>query len=111
MKIGKVDFYSMTVRAFKLNELEDKCEDYGQTAKYLGTIPVYPHTFNLDDHHVFVTGKPMLVCGNTASMLQKTRFARHFNVEGDQLNHYGLFGCAPGPVKLSRNNGSGGACC
>ena len=110
-KIGMVDFYSMTVRAFKLNELEDKCEDYGQTAKYLGTIPGYPYTFNLDDHHIFITGKPMLVCGNTASMLQNTRFAKHFKVEGNQLNHYGLFDCAPESVKLSRNNGSGGACC
>lgn len=30
-KFGMVDFYSITMRAFKL-ELEDICEDYGQTA-------------------------------------------------------------------------------
>ncbi len=28
-KVGMVDFYSMTVRVFKLNSLEDICEDYG----------------------------------------------------------------------------------
>ncbi|MDO9264855.1 MAG: methyltransferase domain-containing protein [Desulfosalsimonadaceae bacterium] len=66
-KIGMVDFYSMTVRAFKLNELEDICEDYGQVAVYQGSVPHHPHFFDLDDHHRFFTGKPMLVCGNTAS--------------------------------------------
>lgn len=54
--------------------LEDICEDYGQVAYYLGTIPEAPHAFTLDDHHVFRMGMPVLVCGNTASMLQDTRF-------------------------------------
>jgi len=112
-KIGMVDFYSMTVRAFKLNDLEDLCEDYGQSAVYLGTIPEAPHAFALDDHHLFLTGKPMLVCGNTASMLQNTRFSAHFRVIGDRAVHYGPFDCAPASVKAEGGKGhrSGGACC
>ncbi len=46
--IGMVDFYSLTVRAFKLPDLEDLCEDYGQVATYHGTIPDWPHFFDLD---------------------------------------------------------------
>ncbi len=112
-KIGMVDFYSMTVRAFKLNDLEDLCEDYGQSAVYLGTIPEAPHAFALDDHHLFLTGKPMLVCGNTASMLQNTRFSAHFRVIGDRAVHYGPFDCAPASAKAEGGEGprSGGACC
>lgn len=111
-KVGMVDFYSMTVRVFKLDCLEDICEDYGQTARYLGTIPHHPHRFDLDDHHQFVTGKPMLVCGNTAAMLTDTRYAAHFEVAGDRSTHYGPFDCAPAATKPSVGDAnSGGACC
>ena len=110
-KVGMVDFYSLTVRAFKLDSLEDICEDYGQVANYLGTIPGYPHAFDLDDRHRFIAGKPMLVCGNTASMLQETRYARHFKVEGDRSTHYGPFDCAPASVKQEEGGEGGGACC
>ncbi|MFA5354271.1 MAG: methyltransferase domain-containing protein [Thermodesulfovibrionales bacterium] len=111
--IGMVDFYSITLRAFKLNELEDICEDYGQVAVYKGTIPDHPHFFDLDDHHRFITGKPMLLCGNTASMLQETRFFEHFRVVGDRSVHYGPFDCAPASAKAEGdgNGCSGGACC
>ncbi|MBI4405217.1 MAG: methyltransferase domain-containing protein [Deltaproteobacteria bacterium] len=91
-KAGAIDFYSMTIRAFKLS-LEDRCEDYGQVAIYLGTVPESPHAFTLDDHHRFEKGKPMLVCGNTALMLTATRYAGHFKVTGDTSVHYGLFDC------------------
>jgi len=74
-KIGPTGFMSLTVRAFKIKSLEDRCEDFGQIATYRGTIPHAPHTFALDDHHEFVTGKPMLVCGNTAAMLLETRLS------------------------------------
>jgi radical SAM/Cys-rich protein len=92
-KVGMIDFYSMTIRAFKLNSLEDICEDYGQVATYLGTIPKNPHQFIFDDHHIFKTGKPELICGNTASMLQETRYSKHFNIMGDRSVHYGPFPC------------------
>lgn len=108
--IGMIDFYSVTVRAFNL-ELEDICEDYGQVAIYKGTVPESPHYFDLDDHHRFITGKPMLVCGNTASMLESTRFAPHFTVIGDRSVHYGAFDCGSGAEKAANDEGSGGACC
>jgi SAM-dependent methyltransferase len=112
-KIGMVDFFSMTIRAFKLPDLEDLCEDYGQVAVYNGVLPAHPHFFDLDDHHRFFTGKPMLVCGNTASMLQNTRFAPFFTITGDRSVHYGAFDCAPASVKADdvTGNCSGGACC
>lgn len=106
-RAGNIRFYSRTVRAFKL-DLEDRCEDYGQVAIYLGTLPEAPHAFTLDDHHHFVSGKPMLVCGNTADMLSGSRYAALFRVLGDKSQHFGLFDCAP-PSAVSA--ASPGACC
>lgn len=94
-RIGMVSFTSRTLRAFKL-ELEDRCEDYGQVATYLGTMEGQLHCFDLDDHHRFETGRPERVCGNTALMLSATRYGRHFRITGDQSVHYGLFDCGPG---------------
>ena len=93
-RIGFARFESITWRAFKL-PLEDRCEDYGQVATYLGSIAEQPHRFALDDHHLFETGKPLRVCGNTADMLARTRYAAHFRIDGDRQRHYGLFDCAP----------------
>jgi SAM-dependent methyltransferase len=111
-RVGMVDFFSMTVRAFKLADLEDICEDYGQVAYYSGTIPNHPFLFELDDHHTFVSGKPMLVCGNTAAMVKETRFGRHFTVVGDRSVHYGPFACktSSGGEQTERSR-SGGSCC
>jgi arsenite methyltransferase len=108
-KIGMVDFYSMTMRAFKLN-LEDRCEDFGQVAYYLGTISEAPHAYVLDDHHTFKTGMPVPVCSNTAAMLASTRLQKHFKVTGDTSVHYGLFDCAP-VVSNAGVSSAGGACC
>lgn len=92
-RIGMVGFESVTVRAFKL-ELEDRCEDYGQSATYRGSIAHHPHAFVLDDHHRFETGRPLAVCGNTADMLGATRYAAHFDLTPRRA-HFGLFPCAP----------------
>lgn len=92
--VGPTIFWSMTVRAFKLDSLEDCCEDYGQVATYLGTVPDAPVSFALDDHHRFIAGKPMLVCGNTAAMVSESRFGRHFRVDGDRTTHFGRFDCS-----------------
>lgn len=107
-RLGHIPFCSANIRAFKL-DLEDRCEDFGQVARYLGTIPEHPHDFALDDHHRFETGKPMLVCGNTADMLGRTRYAPHFQVIGDQSTHYGLFDC--GPASATPNEMPAKACC
>jgi SAM-dependent methyltransferase len=109
IKTGMIDFYSMTIRAFKLACLEDICEDYGQIAIYLGTIAERPHSFVLDDHHELETGKPMLVCGNTAAMVQETRFGRHFTVTGDRSTHFGPFPCCHAPAASGIDTTAG--CC
>jgi hypothetical protein len=101
----------MTIRLFKLASLEDICEDYGQVAVYRGTITDHPHSFPLDDHHTFITGKPMLVCGNTAAMVQETRFGRHFSVSGDRAVHYGAFPCGPAPAGNGADPCNSGSCC
>jgi SAM-dependent methyltransferase len=105
--VGATAFWSMTIRAFKLASLEDQCEDYGQVAVYRGSIAHHPHQFGLDDHHVFLTGKPMLVCGNTAAMVGETRLARHFDVIGDRSRHFGLFDCRVSPTAGETEGG----CC
>ncbi len=90
-KIGFAKFSSKTVRAFKIDSLEDRCEDYGQLATYRGTIEHHPHAYQLDQTHEFPTGKPLPVCGNTADMLSQSRFNEHFVVTGDRSTHYGIF--------------------
>ena len=112
--LGFAKFSSRTVRAFKLDDLEDICEDYGQVAYYDGSIPGYPHFFDLDDHHRFITGKPMLVCGNTASMLSNTRYGKAFKVIGDRSVHFGAFdGCGTDSSRAEVESGAcaTGSCC
>lgn len=109
-KIGMIDFYSSTIRAFKL-PLEDRCEDYGEVATYNGTIPGNRHSFDLDDHHRFFSRKPTLVCGNTADMLQKSRYGAHFEVVGDRSTHYGLFDCHSRAATVPSADAPGGTCC
>jgi SAM-dependent methyltransferase len=92
-KVGLASFTHRVVRTFKL-PLEDICEDYGQVAVYNGTMPGFPEAFPLDDHHLFITNKPMLVCGNSGAMVEDTRFGRHFTVTGDKTVHYGSFDCS-----------------
>lgn len=107
-KAGHIQFRSLTIRAFKL-DLEDRCEDYGQVARYRGTMADHPHAFELDDHHRLETGRPMLVCGNTADMLGATRYAEHFEIVGNKATHFGLFDCAL--PTLSDDGKAAGACC
>lgn len=107
-KLGLINFYSVTVRAFKL-ALEDRCEDYGQFATYKGGIENSENYFDLDDHHRFEMGRPVAVCSNTARMIQKTRFAEYFEVYGDESTHYGLFECGPEPKAMQAEE-TGGCC-
>ncbi|EQA36826.1 methyltransferase domain protein [Leptospira inadai serovar Lyme str. 10] len=107
-KIGNINFTSITYRAFKI-PLEDRCEDYGQVAVYRGNIEDSPLRFILDDHHIFETDKPMLVCGNTADMLSKTCYSDYFRIIGDKAKHFGLFDC--GPSSVGGQISQSGACC
>lgn len=90
---GNARFYSKTYRLFKLPNLEDNCEDYGQIVTYKGTIPQLSHLFALDNKHSFETGRPERICGNTADMLQLSRYSSHFYVQGDRNVHFGEFIC------------------
>lgn len=111
-KTGNIRFYSATYRLFKLAELENACEDYGQAVIYRGTVPHSPHRFVFDKHHDIETGRVFPVCGNTWHMLHDSRFSSHFDFIGDFTHHYGLFdGCGGG---LPFNQGSttaSSACC
>ena len=120
--VGNIRFVSITFRLFKLDDMEPDCEDYGQVAKYLGTLPGSKFGYELDRTHHFETGRPALVCGNTASILQNTRLAPHFLVIGNRDTHFGEFDCSGSSgskgsnASASRNsNGSGavaeGGCC
>ena len=106
-KVGFAHFSERTVRVFKLADLEDACEDYGQVAVYRGTVPGHPHAFDFDMNNHFVTGKPMLVSGNLASMLSETRYAPAFTVYGDRSVHFGPFGMTP----VAGDDGESGCCC
>jgi len=108
-RIGMIRFTSRTFRAFRL-DLEDRCEDFGQLATYLGTIEGFPHAFELDDHHRLETGLPLRVCGNTAAMLSETRYAPHFSVHGDRSTHFGLFDCGPASTSDQAVSGSAPCC-
>lgn len=112
-KIGMIGFHSQTIRAFKLSDLEDRCEDYGHLATYLGTLKESPHSFLLDNHHLFEAHRPLRICGNTASMLCHTRYRDHFRIDGDRSRHFGLFPCdsvAVDPRSLFESS-TDGRCC
>ncbi|MEM0961043.1 MAG: methyltransferase domain-containing protein [Bacteroidota bacterium] len=109
-KLGNARFVSRTIRAFKLPRLiEDRCEDYGQVAIYRGGIEGQRHAFLLDDHHLFEKNRPMLVCGNSAAMVENTRYGRFFEVLGDRSQHFGLFDCEPAPA--TGDAPAGTSCC
>lgn len=110
--LGNASFVSQTIRAFKLPDLiEDRCEDYGQVAIYRGGVEGQRHAFRLDDHHVFERDRPMLVCGNSAAMVQNTRYGRFFDVIGDRSTHFGLFDCAPAPTAPGAAEACATGCC
>ena len=110
-KVGDARFISKTVRAFKLDDLEDICEDYGQSVIYDGGIPGSPDYFDLDCGHRFYKGVEKRVCGNTASMCSGTRFRNNLIVKGDRSRHYGRFECCSDPVSGDVGGCCGGGCC
>ena len=110
-KLGNIVFSSITIRAFKLKELEDQCEDYGQIVVYQGTMDQAIHQFVLDNGHTFETGKPTAVCSNTAFMLSHTRFKKHFKIIGDLSQHFGLFDCSSSLQTMGKIANEGGSCC
>ena len=105
-----ITFFSLTVRGFKFgNPLDRRCEDFGQTATYLGNCAECPARFVLDDHHIFEAHRPSAVCRNSARMLSETRLGRYFRVTGP-IKHFGLFPCGPEPAG-AEGAAVGGGCC
>ena len=90
-RLGGVVFWTVTFRLFKTPDLEDGDEDYGQAARYMGTIPGCAHRFCLDAATCFETGRAMRIGGNTDLTLRTSRFAPHFEILGDRSRHFGLF--------------------
>ena len=110
-KIGNIKFFSVTYRLFKIDGLEEDCEDYGQAVVYKGTIEGKPSSFDLDDHHNFQNGKIESVCGNTYMMLKDSRFVNHFDFYGDLSTHYGIFEGCGGAMPFSIDESEDGSCC
>lgn len=79
-KLGFTGFTSRTVRAIKADGLEDGHENYGQVAKYLGTIPEMPRYFDLDDEIRLIKGRQCAVSSNMAEMLSQSRYGGHFEI-------------------------------
>ncbi len=113
LRVGNIRFYSATYRLFKLDNLEDACEDHGQAVIYQGSIPEQLYRFDFDKHHSMETGRVFPVCGNTFRLLQDTRFADHFQFIGDFDRHFGLFaGCGSSiPFDTRRSEDAAGSCC
>ena len=114
--VGNITFYSVTYRLWKIEGLEDACEDYGHVAVYKGGVPESPFRFILDDGHVFERNRPERVCGNTAFMLSRTRFGSFFEITGSFDEHFGLFqGCSTTAAELMKQEQdkgrSGPSCC
>ena len=90
-KLGAAQFSSATYRLFKLQGLENGCENYGQTVIYRGGIDHCEDGFCLDAHHEIPKGAVFPVCGNTWRMLADTRFRSYFEFVGNFDHHYGMF--------------------
>jgi len=110
-RVGTLQFFSATYRLFKIEHLENECEDYGQAVIYCGTIPNLPDYFSLDQHHFIETGRVFPVCGNTWKMLNETRFKPHFECIGNFDKHFGIFeGCGTA-MPFSDSEHDHEACC
>lgn len=108
-KLGFATFYSHTVRAVKSADLEDREEDYGQTATYLGTMAEMPRYFDLTDEVRLIKGRPVAISGNMATMLTQSRYAPHFRVtpRGEHVGPY-RYEEAQEALRMARDGGAFG---
>ncbi len=84
-------FIAVTFRLFKIRAMEDGEEDYGQAAVYNGGVNGFPTCFKLDMLNLFEKGRATRVGGNTALILQQSRYAKYFDITGDRTVHFGPF--------------------
>jgi radical SAM/Cys-rich protein len=90
-KLGCVGFTSHTIRAIKCSDFEDREENYGQLATYLGTMPENKRYFDASEELRLIAGKPVAISGNMATMLKVSRYAQHFDILGGQEKHLGPY--------------------
>lgn len=111
--VGNARFYSVKYRLFKIDGLEDACEDYGHVAIYKGGLKYSENKFILDEEHVFEKNKPERVCGNTALMLSESRFRNYFTIIGVFDEHFGAFEDCGGKIQCKEHvdNTDKGCCC
>ena len=83
-------FLSITHRLVKIEDLDTRCEDYGDTATYNGSKKGDEDVFVLDTAHQFPTGEPVDVCRNTSKMLTTPRNTPYFDVQLGR-DHLGPF--------------------
>ncbi|GLE01585.1 hypothetical protein PINS_up010415 [Pythium insidiosum] len=102
-----IDVAVRTCRLFKIQSLEDRAENYGEHALYLGGLgdddgandDVTSHgddgsqsdTYALDASMRFHANVRKPVDGNTAQMLRRSWLHRFFFVDGDRVTHLGPF--------------------
>ena len=89
-RVGFTSFRSRTIRAIKCDGLEPTDEDYGQNATYNGGMAEMPRYFDFDVDTRFIKGKPLAVSGNTARMLQASRYGKYFDITPER-GHRGAF--------------------
>jgi len=111
MMVGNAKFYSVTYRLWKIQGLEETCEDYGHVAMYHGQIHESPLEFELDNRNVFYKNKPERICGNTALMLRESRFREYFEVAGSFQEHFGAFISRRKPPREGRSEPAKAGCC
>ena len=104
-KLGFIGFTSRTVRAIKASGLEDGEEDFGQSATYTGAIPEVPRYFDFDVETRFVKGKPRAISGNTARMLEQSRYGAAFEITRPG-RHRGRFDAARAQEALEIRTGA-----
>ncbi|KAF8821869.1 putative Arsenite methyltransferase [Cardiosporidium cionae] len=81
-KLGEgTTYFAITLRLFKISNLEKSREDYGHTATYLGGIRSSPEAFQFDLHYIFARNQPLSVDQNLANVLSTSWLSRYFRVE------------------------------
>ncbi|KAI0564150.1 A Chain A Arsm Arsenic(Iii) S-Adenosylmethionine Methyltransferase With Sam [Gracilaria domingensis] len=84
--VPDVTFYSLTIRAFKIEALEATREDYGQSATFVSCGGGLK--FDIDND--FRKGAQTPIDANTAAILQQSRYKRLFTVT-ERTEHRGSF--------------------
>jgi arsenite methyltransferase len=113
-KLEPAKFHSGVYRLFKIEGLEQACEDYGQAVIYKGGVTHSETAFSLDNHHYMEKGRVFPVCDNTYRILRESRFRQYFEFIGDGTTHYGIFpGCGTvSPFgQVAPDAAISGACC